>query len=82
MAEESDASLNITSIDMFSMGGFALFFGWMLVVFFWLFCDFPPGVPIAMRDVTQLTVFVGTPQPICSSISWPRTPSSMSSRSR
>lgn len=61
VAEESDASLNITSIDMFSMGGFALFFGWMLVVFFWLFCDFPPGVPIAMRDVTQLTVFVGTP---------------------
>ena len=46
---------------MLSMGGFALFFGWMFTVFFWLFCDFPPGVPLAVRDLVQLTVFAGIP---------------------
>lgn len=58
---ESDSSFNVSSVEMLSMGGFALFFGWMFVVFFWLFCDFPPGVPLEVRDLTQLTVFVGTP---------------------
>lgn len=43
------------------MGGFALFFGWMFIVFYWLFCEFPPGVNVVTRDVTQLFAFAAIP---------------------
>lgn len=61
MGQEPGVSLSVTSMEMLSMGGFALFFGWMFLVFFWLFCDFPPGMPLDIRDFSQLFVFAGVP---------------------
>lgn len=43
------------------MGGFALFFGWMFIVFYWLFCEFPPGSDDVVRDIVQLFSFIAIP---------------------
>ncbi|MBQ9041335.1 MAG: hypothetical protein IJ111_00805 [Eggerthellaceae bacterium] len=59
--EEANSSLSISSMEMLAMGGFALFFGWMFIVFYWLFCEFPPGVDVVTRDVTQLFAFAAIP---------------------
>lgn len=59
--EDTDSSIGISSMEMLAMGGFALFFGWMFIAFYWLFCEFPPGVDLATRDVMQLFAFAGIP---------------------
>ena len=48
-------------MEMLTMGGFALFFGWMFIVFYWLFCEFPPDLPVATRDLSQFFVFAAVP---------------------
>jgi len=57
----ADSPLAISSMEMLAMGGFALFFAWMYICFFWLFCEFPPEAAIATRDFAQLFVFLAMP---------------------
>lgn len=62
MVESSqEAKLSVSAIELLSMAGYAFLIGWMFVSFFWLFCDFPPSVPIEVRDFTQLWAFIGIP---------------------
>ncbi|WP_165054491.1 MULTISPECIES: helix-turn-helix transcriptional regulator [unclassified Adlercreutzia] len=58
---ESDEQRGVSAMELLGMVGFALLMGWMLVSFYWLFCDFPPGVPVDARDFAQMWIFVGTP---------------------
>lgn len=51
----------MSAIELISIAGYSFLIGWMLVSFYWLFCDFPPGLPIEVRDLTQLWAFVGIP---------------------
>lgn len=51
----------VSAIELISMVGYSFLVGWSLVSFYWLFCDFPPYVPIETRDLTQLWAFVGIP---------------------
>lgn len=51
--------LSVSPIELLSIAGFSLSVGWMLVIFYWLFCSFPYGAPAVMRDFAQLWVFVG-----------------------
>ena len=48
-------------MEMLSMGGFGLFFAWMFICFYWLFCEFPPDTPTSMRDLSQMFIFVAVP---------------------
>lgn len=59
--EPKGTSINISSMEMLSIGGFGLFLAWMFVCFYWLFCEFPPELSTAMRDFTQLFVFCAVP---------------------
>ena len=43
------------------MGGFGLFFAWMFICFYWLFCEFPPEAPTSVRDLSQLFIFLAVP---------------------
>ena len=61
MSEKSEPSITISSVEMLTVGGFGLFFGWMFILFFWLFCEFPPEVPTSMRDLVQFFVFAAVP---------------------
>lgn len=60
-SDETETSLNISSAEMLVVGGFGLCFAWMFIVFFWLFCEFPPGVSLAERDLVQFFVFAAQP---------------------
>lgn len=51
----------LSAVELLSLMGFALLVAWMFVSFFWLFRDFPPEVPLAVRDMSQLAIFVGMP---------------------
>lgn len=59
--EAVESPLAISSMEMLAMGGFALFFAWMYLCFFWLFCVFPSEVSTANRDLVQLFVFLAMP---------------------
>ena len=59
--EEAESSIGMSSMEMLAMGGFALFFGWMFIAFYWLFCEFPPGSDIVARDLVQLFAFAAIP---------------------
>lgn len=59
--ESTGSSLNISSMEMLSLGGFGLLFAWMFICFYWLFCEFPPDVPTSVRDFSQLFVFLAVP---------------------
>lgn len=56
-----DAQKAISAMELIAILGFSLNVGWMLVTFYWLFCDFPPGIPIGLRDFSQMWVFLGIP---------------------
>ena len=60
-AEDSKPSIGMSSSELLSVGGYALFFGWMFLVFYWLFCEFPPSVSVGVRDLLQLCVFAAVP---------------------
>lgn len=49
----------MSSIELIAIAGFSLCIGWLLLSFFWLFCEFPVGVPASVSDATQLALFVG-----------------------
>ena len=49
----------ITSTEVLAIVGFALYNAWMLICFFWLFCEFPSDLSVEQRDLSQLFVFVG-----------------------
>lgn len=51
----------ISAVELLSLMGFAFLVAWMFVSFFWLFRDFPPDVPLAVRDLSQLAIFAGMP---------------------
>lgn len=55
----SDSNHYFSSIELISLTGFSLCMGWVYLSFFWIFCDFPPNVPIEVRDFSQLAVFLG-----------------------
>ena len=59
--EAQKAAGSTSSVEILSIGGFALSFAWMFLVFFWLFCEFPPEAAIAERDMVQLLVFAAVP---------------------
>ncbi len=59
--EKAGSSIGISSVEMLAMGGFALFFGWMFISFYWLFCEFPPDASLVSRDFAQLFLFVAVP---------------------
>ena len=48
-------------MEMLATGGFGLFFAWMFICFYWLFCEFPPDVPTSVRDLSQLFIFLAIP---------------------
>ncbi len=72
--EEKASSLSISSMEMLSIGGFGLFFAWMFICFYWLFCEFPPEVPTSMRDLSQLFVFLAVPVGFMVMHVWGRNP--------
>lgn len=51
----------ISAVELLSLMGFAFLTAWTFVSFFWLFRDFPPDVPLAVRDMSQLAIFAGMP---------------------
>lgn len=51
----------ISAVELLGLMGFAFLLAWMFVSFFWLFRDFPPDVPLAVRDMSQLAIFAGMP---------------------
>ena len=59
--EPEGSSINISSVEMLGIGGFGLFFAWVFICFYWLFCEFPPDAPTVMRDLAQLFVFAAVP---------------------
>jgi DNA-binding CsgD family transcriptional regulator len=52
---------HIGVMELFGTGGFALYFGYALISFFWLYADFPPEYNGLYRGVFQVAVFVGMP---------------------
>ena len=59
--EEKNSSINVSSMEMIAMAGFGLCTAWMLICFYWLFCEFPPGAPTPTRDFAQLFIFLAVP---------------------
>lgn len=53
---KSDQSLS--PIELIALVGFSLCMAWILMSFFWLFCDFPPGIPCGVSDLSQSVLFV------------------------
>ncbi len=51
--------VSISALELLGIAGFAFLLGWTFVSFFWLFCEFPPNVPTDVRDLTQLSIFIG-----------------------
>ncbi|MCI9129931.1 MAG: helix-turn-helix transcriptional regulator [Eggerthellaceae bacterium] len=49
----------MSSIELIAILGFAFEIAWMCLSFFWIFCDYPAGVPIDVSDMSQLLVFAG-----------------------
>lgn len=49
----------IGAMELLGISGFACFFGWMFVSYYWLFTQFIQDRPLAERDGIQLFVFVG-----------------------
>ena len=59
MADDNKRAGSDGAMELLSMGGFALFFGWMLITFYWLFAIFLQALPIGERDAIQLFIFAG-----------------------
>ena len=59
MAKEKQRSGADGAMELLGVGGFALFFGWMLITFYWLFAIFLQGLPTGERDMIQLFIFIG-----------------------
>lgn len=47
------------AMELLSIGGFACFFGWMLISFYWLFAEYIQDASVAERDIVQAFVFAG-----------------------
>ena len=56
MAKEKQRSGADGAMELLGVGGFALFFGWMLITFYWLFAIFLQGLPTGDRDMIQLFI--------------------------
>lgn len=52
-------SHRIGAMELLCMGGFALFFGWMFIAYYWLIVEELQSRPEAVRIIPQLLVFVG-----------------------
>lgn len=51
----------MSAVELLSLFGFSLCVAWAFLSFFWLFRDFPPDVPLAVRDMVQFAIFAGVP---------------------
>ena len=49
----------VGAMELLATGGFACYFGWMFVSFYWLFAELLLDLSIAERDGIQLFIFVG-----------------------
>lgn len=56
---KASSKRRIGAMELLGIGGFACFFGWMLVSYYWLFAEFIQDTPVAERDGIQLFVFAG-----------------------
>jgi len=56
-SEKAKPTIAFSSVEMIAIGGFGLFFAWMFITSFWLFCEFPPEVSTPIRDLAQFFVF-------------------------
>lgn len=58
---EGDAAngRGIGAFELLAMGGFAFFFAWMFLTFYWLPAQFFQEVAAAQRDLSLLFVFIG-----------------------
>ena len=54
-----DRALRMSAVELISLVGFSFLMAWMFLCFFWLFCEFPPQVPVQVRDASQAAVFAG-----------------------
>ena len=59
MAKETQRGGADGAMELLGVGGFALFFGWMLITFYWLFAIFLQSLPTGERDTIQLFIFIG-----------------------
>ena len=59
MVDDNKRAGSDGAMELLAMGGFALFFGWMLITFYWLFAEFLQALPVGERDVIQLFIFAG-----------------------
>ncbi len=58
----SDAThSSMSPIELLSILGYGLANAWMVISFYWLFCDFPPEASLQTRDFAQLWIFLGIP---------------------
>lgn len=57
--EKAGSKRRIGAMELLGIGGFACFFGWMFVSYYWLFAVFIQDTPISERDGIQLFVFAG-----------------------
>lgn len=51
---------DLTAIELLGMVGFALYFAWMLVCFYWFYSEILRDLPLGQKDVVQSFVFLGT----------------------
>lgn len=59
MSEAKGKATAFDAIELLGIAGFAFFFGWMLVTFYWLFTVFVQDFSLADRDFVQLFIFLG-----------------------
>lgn len=52
-------AFHMSAVELIGLVGFSFLVAWMFLCFFWLFCEFPPHVPIEIRDASQFAVFAG-----------------------
>lgn len=50
---------DLTAIELLGMVGFALYFGWMLVCFYWFFSDVLSDLSVGVKGLVQSFVFLG-----------------------
>lgn len=51
---------DLTAIELLAMVGFALYFAWMLVCFYWFYSEVLRDLPLGQKDIVQSFVFLGT----------------------
>ncbi len=58
-ADKTGSKQRMGAMELVASGGFALFLGWMLCSFYWMFTVFPPGFSEGARNFAQAFIFFG-----------------------